>query len=218
MSLCKFPVTWNIQSSERIAQTALRKFKQKGKKQARPRSYRDGIPRSVETDRAAERGPAGDGRRPCGGGVGLPTEGQAPRDQDYDTTDDTTDVLFARCLVVPEKLKPDDESEQGLYDARVKAMEVDERPTEHYSDFGGLDKQIQKLIEAVVLPMTHKDISKILNNWCRCSSDTLPSSSGTRLHKPRKSRRRLLPARVYAADASSCCICMFGLIWSPGVQ
>jgi len=36
-------------------------------------------------------------------------------------------------------------------------MEVDERPTEQYSDIGGLDKQIQELIEAVVLPMTHRD-------------------------------------------------------------
>merc|ERR1712025_1050380 len=43
------------------------------------------------------------------------------------------------------------------YDSRVKAMEVDERPTEQYSDIGGLDKQIQELVEAVVLPMTHKE-------------------------------------------------------------
>ena len=43
------------------------------------------------------------------------------------------------------------------YDSRVKAMEVDTRPTEQYSDIGGLDKQIQELVEAVVLPMTHKD-------------------------------------------------------------
>merc|ERR1712183_1178682 len=43
------------------------------------------------------------------------------------------------------------------FDSRVKAMEVDERPTEQYSDIGGLDKQIQELIEAVVLPMTHKE-------------------------------------------------------------
>ncbi|CAM9502893.1 unnamed protein product [Ectocarpus sp. 12 AP-2014] len=42
------------------------------------------------------------------------------------------------------------------YDNRVKAMEVDEKPTEEYSDIGGLDKEIQELIEAVVLPMTHK--------------------------------------------------------------
>eukprot|EP01147_Barroeca_monosierra_P001217 gene1217-4428_t len=43
------------------------------------------------------------------------------------------------------------------YDSRVKAMEVDERPTESYTDIGGLDKQIRELIEAVVLPITHKD-------------------------------------------------------------
>ncbi len=30
------------------------------------------------------------------------------------------------------------------YDARVKAMELDERPTEQYSDIGGVDKQIQE--------------------------------------------------------------------------
>jgi 26S proteasome regulatory subunit T5 len=43
------------------------------------------------------------------------------------------------------------------YDSRVKAMEVDERPTDQYSDIGGADKQIQELIEAVVLPLTHKE-------------------------------------------------------------
>jgi 26S proteasome regulatory subunit T5 len=43
------------------------------------------------------------------------------------------------------------------YDARVKAMEVDEKPQEDYTDVGGLDKQIQELIEAVVLPMTHAE-------------------------------------------------------------
>jgi len=44
------------------------------------------------------------------------------------------------------------------FDSRVKAMEVDERPTEEYSDIGGCDKQIQELVEAVVMPMTHKDM------------------------------------------------------------
>eukprot|EP00056_Hartaetosiga_gracilis_P016070 m.3710 g.3710 ORF g.3710 m.3710 type:complete len:423 (-) comp3716_c0_seq1:89-1357(-) len=43
------------------------------------------------------------------------------------------------------------------YDSRVKAMEVDERPTESYTDIGGLDKQIRELIEAVVLPITKKE-------------------------------------------------------------
>merc|ERR1711976_388694 len=72
-------------------------------------------------------------------------------------------------LVDAEKLKPGDlvgvnkdsylilETLPAEYDSRVKAMEVDERPTEQYSDIGGLDKQIQELIEAVVLPMTHKE-------------------------------------------------------------
>ena len=48
------------------------------------------------------------------------------------------------------------------YDSRVKAMEVDTRPTDQYSDVGGLDKQIQELVEAVVFPMTHKD------RYCCC--------------------------------------------------
>jgi len=72
-------------------------------------------------------------------------------------------------LVEPEDLKPGDlvgvnkdsylvlEKLPAEYDSRVKAMEVDMRPTEQYSDIGGLDKQIQELVEAVVLPMTHKE-------------------------------------------------------------
>jgi 26S proteasome regulatory subunit T5 len=43
------------------------------------------------------------------------------------------------------------------YDSRVQAMELDEKPTEDYTDVGGLDKQIQELQEAVVLPMTQAD-------------------------------------------------------------
>lgn len=35
------------------------------------------------------------------------------------------------------------------YDARVKAMEVDEKPTESYSDIGGCEKQIEELVEAM---------------------------------------------------------------------
>ena len=48
------------------------------------------------------------------------------------------------------------------YDSRVKAMEVDERPTEDYSDVGGMDKQIQELVEAVVLPIKHADRFKAI--------------------------------------------------------
>lgn len=72
-------------------------------------------------------------------------------------------------MVEPEELKPGDliacnkesfvvyEKLPAEYDSRVKAMEIDERPTEEYTDIGGLDKQIEELIEAIVLPMTHKE-------------------------------------------------------------
>merc|ERR1712216_320523 len=73
-------------------------------------------------------------------------------------------------LVDPEKLEPGDlvgvnkdsylilDTLPAEYDSRVKAMEVDEKPTEEYSDIGGCDKQINELIEAVVLPMTHAEM------------------------------------------------------------
>lgn len=37
------------------------------------------------------------------------------------------------------------------YDSRVKAMEVDEKPTEDYSEVGGLDKQIQACSKETVV-------------------------------------------------------------------
>ena len=67
-------------------------------------------------------------------------------------------------LVDPQELKPGDlvgvnkdsylilEKLPAEYDARVKAMEVDKRPTEQCRDIGGLDKQIEELVEAIVLP------------------------------------------------------------------
>ncbi|CAJ1966466.1 unnamed protein product [Cylindrotheca closterium] len=73
-------------------------------------------------------------------------------------------------LVDPDELKPSDlvgtnkdsylilEKLPAEFDSRVQAMEVDEKPSEEYSDIGGADQQIQELIEAVVLPMTHKDM------------------------------------------------------------
>ena len=73
-------------------------------------------------------------------------------------------------LVDVDELKPSDligtnkdsylilEKLPAEFDSRVKAMEVDEKPTEEYSDIGGCDKQIQELIEAIVLPMTHCDM------------------------------------------------------------
>ncbi|GJM87164.1 hypothetical protein PR202_ga03091 [Eleusine coracana subsp. coracana] len=77
-------------------------------------------------------------------------------------------------LVDPDILKPSDlvgvnkdsylilDTLPSEYDSRVKAMEVDEKPTEDYNDIGGLEKQIQELVEAIVLPMTHQDRFKKL--------------------------------------------------------
>lgn len=48
------------------------------------------------------------------------------------------------------------------FDSRVKAMEVDEKPTESYNDIGGLDKQIEELVEAIVLPMQQAEKFKTL--------------------------------------------------------
>ena len=77
-------------------------------------------------------------------------------------------------LVPPEELEPQDligvnkdsylvlDSLPAEYDSRVKAMEVDERPTETYTDIGGLEKQIEELVEAIVLPMEQSEKFKTL--------------------------------------------------------
>jgi 26S proteasome regulatory subunit T5 len=90
------------------------------------------------------------------------------------TTTRQTIFLPVVGLVDPVSLKPGDlvgvnkdsylilDTLPAEYDSRVKAMEVDEKPTEDYSDVGGLDKQIQELVEAVVLPIQHKDRFKAL--------------------------------------------------------
>lgn len=77
-------------------------------------------------------------------------------------------------LVPAEELKPGDligvnkdsylvlDTLPAEFDSRVKAMEVDERPTETYTDIGGLEKQIEELVEAIVLPMEQADKFKTL--------------------------------------------------------
>jgi 26S proteasome regulatory subunit T5 len=77
-------------------------------------------------------------------------------------------------LVGPAKLEPGDliglnkdsylvlDTLPAEYDSRVKAMEVDEKPTEVYTDIGGLNQQIEELVEAVVLPMQHQEKFKPL--------------------------------------------------------
>ena len=54
-------------------------------------------------------------------------------------------------FLIYEKLPPE-------YDSRVKVMELDTKPTEKYSDMGGVDKQIQELEEAIVFPLEKKHL------------------------------------------------------------
>jgi 26S proteasome regulatory subunit T5 len=108
-------------------------------------------------------------------------------------------------LVDPVKLKPAElvgvnkdsylilETLPPEYDARVKAMEVDEKPQEEYSDVGGLDKQIQELIEAVVLPMTEKE---------RFQSIGIQPPKGVLLYGPPGTGKTLL-ARACAAQTKA---------------
>ena len=53
--------------------------------------------------------------------------------------------------LIYEKLPPE-------YDSRVRVMELDTKPTEKYSDMGGVDKQIQELEEAIVFPLEKKHL------------------------------------------------------------
>ena len=108
-------------------------------------------------------------------------------------------------LVDPSKLKPNDligvnkdsylvlDTLPSEYDSRVKAMEVDEKPTEDYSDIGGLDKQIEELIEAVVLPMKQADKFK---NLC------IKPPKGALMYGPPGTGKTLL-ARACAAQSGA---------------
>ncbi|XP_039443315.2 26S proteasome regulatory subunit 6A-A-like [Culex pipiens pallens] len=102
------------------------------------------------------------------------------------TTTRQTYFLLVIGLVVPEKLKPGDESEQGLVrrtSSWTLPAEVDERPTEHYSDIGGLDKQILELIEAVVVvQMFIGDSFKLVRDAFALAKEKSPAiTSCTRL-------------------------------------
>ena len=72
-------------------------------------------------------------------------------------------------------------------------MEVDEKPTEDYNDIGGLDKQIEELVEAVVLPMTHADRFKNLG---------IKPPKGVLMYGPPGTGKTLL-ARACAAQTNS---------------
>jgi 26S proteasome regulatory subunit T5 len=115
-------------------------------------------------------------------------------------------------LVPPSSLKPADligvnkdsylilDTLPAEYDSRVKAMEVDERPTEKYTDIGGLDKQIEELVEAIVLPMKQADKFKTLG---------IKPPKGCLMYGPPGTGKTLL-ARACAAQTDACYLKLAG--------
>ncbi|PPR00446.1 hypothetical protein CVT24_004507 [Panaeolus cyanescens] len=85
-------------------------------------------------------------------------------------------------------------------DSRVKAMEVDERPTEKYTDIGGLEKQIEELVEAIVLPMEQADKFKTLG---------IKPPKGCLMYGPPGTGKTLL-ARACAASTKACYLKLAG--------
>lgn len=98
------------------------------------------------------------------------------------------------------------------YDSRVKAMEVDEKPTEKYTDVGGLDKQIEELVEAVVWPMKEAERFKKIGikapkgkSWSSRTQHPLISSFCLHTILPRCTDVRPPRYRQNAFSASLCC-------------
>jgi len=89
-------------------------------------------------------------------------------------------------FLIMEKLPPE-------YDSRVMAMEVDERPTEQFTDVGGCDKQIQEIKEAVLLPILHKERFKKLG---------ITPPKGVLLYGPPGTGKTMI-ARAVAAQTNS---------------
>ncbi|CDW56561.1 26S protease regulatory subunit 6A [Trichuris trichiura] len=94
--------------------------------------------------------------------------------------------LHRKNRVILEMLPP-------CHDVRIQAMELDERPKDSYSDIGGLDAQIQELIEAIVLPITKKELFNKLG---------IIPSKGVLLYGPPGTGKTML-ARAVAAQTKS---------------
>jgi 26S proteasome regulatory subunit T5 len=86
------------------------------------------------------------------------------------------------------------------YDSRVKAMEVEEKPKENYSDVGGLDSQIQELVEAIVMPITKKDLFDSLG---------IKPPKGVLMYGPPGVGKTLM-ARACAAQSNACFLKLAG--------
>lgn len=85
-------------------------------------------------------------------------------------------------------------------DLKVRALEVVERPNDKFSDIGGLDKEIQELLEAVSLPVTRKNVLDKVG---------IEPPKGVLLYGPPGSGKTLL-ARACAAEIKATFICLNG--------
>ncbi|KAI0802081.1 P-loop containing nucleoside triphosphate hydrolase protein [Irpex lacteus] len=115
-------------------------------------------------------------------------------------------------LVPADELKPQDligvnkdsylvlDTLPSEYDSRVKAMEVDERPTETYTDIGGLEKQIEELLEAIVLPIKQADKFKTIG---------IKPPKGCLMYGPPGTGKTLM-ARACAAQTQACYLKLAG--------
>jgi 26S proteasome regulatory subunit T5 len=86
------------------------------------------------------------------------------------------------------------------YDSRVKAMELDEKPKEKYTDIGGLVKQLKELQEAVVLPITHRKLFDSIG---------IQPPKGVILYGPPGTGKTLM-ARATAQATSACFLKLAG--------
>merc|ERR1712099_158485 len=79
-------------------------------------------------------------------------------------------------------------------------MEVDEKPTEKYTDVGGLDKQIEELVEAIVWPMKEAE---------RFQKIGIKAPKGALMYGPPGTGKTLL-ARACAAQTNACFLKLAG--------
>ncbi|XP_047482856.1 26S proteasome regulatory subunit 6A-A-like isoform X2 [Penaeus chinensis] len=86
------------------------------------------------------------------------------------------------------------------HDPRVIRMEVTERPTQTFSDIGGLQKQIEELKEAVILPIKQRERFKKIG---------ISPTKGVLLHGPPGAGKTMM-ARACAGETSSTFIRLAG--------
>ena len=77
---------------------------------------------------------------------------------------------------------------------------MDDKPTESYQDVGGLEKQMQEMIEAIVLPMTHSD---------RFTAIGIKPPKGCLMYGPPGTGKTLM-ARACAAQTNACFLKLAG--------